>query len=756
MSLVPNFHGFTGSFRPFLKSGSWLFRPVIWGFFTTQVQRFVETANIFAALRDIIGGNALTIIISADANDTAQLKTQMRFQIATLVIYAEVLGIPAIAALYKHEIDRDTDLKHFFTQIIGRRYLECAEHYGNLSPSETPDSTIDTALGLLNTGKSVSQDLIQLVQDLAGILILSVINAFITSALSTTLNPRPLGTTQSYSQTNYASRIALSPEIVMGYSNWKQILNTTLYASLLGETMYKMFTNIKLSPIAWRILNPLIDVYWTFLKTNIQYSMRFNQYITQGQLITTPRRPFYGTDEENITQKVTSQGNFPSIFAADVITHQLAKTGRIETSDPYNQLDDILCETGSSKTNIHSTVTIIPCCEYVKSGEAGDIQAFCSGKKLNISPDLATFMGLNPDLIDTSTEQQDQNPASGTSLGTGLNLHELSQYERSKSGLYVFDDIISEDTQTKPGTTHIGDLWERVVEIYITQETLNEEPSPEPPLIASFSLASNHSIEFRVTLSNESTADTALVTLYNINPKTLSKIIATKSRILIKAGYTDNFSTIFEGFVTDRYETRIGADTATTIIAFNDIFKLQSAPAAPYTAVQGVPYDQVIAELMGQCGIPIGVIQVDSNVTFGETHTLPGNAYMNLQLIAQGLTQEELDAADWYTDQESYTFYLKDSIGYFVKRKYVSQDKVYLGSKLPDGSHGGLLSATKAENPDDMIKGTAISLLNHRLKTDTMISIDSITLGKGDYKSSEVVHTCTQKEYTSTIKLALY
>ncbi|MDD3039004.1 hypothetical protein [Bacteroides sp.] len=786
--------------------------PVLSAFTTIQMNRYMETANLFALLRHLIGGNGLSIVISLDANDYYQLDKQIRFQVGLLILYAEVLSIPAIACLYRHEIERDVDLKMFFNNVIGDRYIKTKTYYDeNYARKENelphvpltdndPQSLPYIILeGIFKEGTNFVTNIVdtidQLFKDLMGIVTITLISGAITSIFSNDFIPIQSNNSSSL-QSSMANRREgshkVSPEVLLGYANWKQILNTSLYASLIGETLFKMYADLKLSPLAWKTLNPFSDVYWTYLKLNIIFAMRLRDWVKptpgHGNFLFQSGgylNPIFTTGEYPTPISVTKYMNdpsvsphytkkdkepvYPSIAFNDISTHFEYKKDTIPTSDTNHlydgKKDSSLAERGIfipaasvdnpqnpnvdvdiREKSLATSVFTLPCCKFVTSGESGCIQAMCATPNNQPPAEILEFLGLDPELAKKRAE---------SSRDTTTHPLLRNKEDRIRSGLYVFNDIIAQDSHVAAGETSITDIWGRIAEVYITQDTLEEALEGTPPSnvdIAVFSLATDHSIEFKISSSNEQSADTAVVTLYNINPSTKTKILAEKSRILVKAGYEQDFSTIFEGFVTDIYDTRIGADTATTIIAFNDMLKLQRAPAEIMPIAVNEPYDQVIAKLLGQVGIPVGVICPEILFKFGFATILYGNPYMNLQKMAHmSSASSGIKAKDWYTDPESYTFYIQDNIGYFVKRKYISPTVVTVGTGK--GKHGGLLTASKTDDPTGMAQAEIKCILNHRIKPDVQIDLHSITLGNKNLKCYEVSHICSKQQFVSIAKL---
>lgn len=242
--------------------------------------------------------------------------------------------------------------------------------------------------------------------------------------------------------------------------------------------------------------------------------------------------------------------------------------------------------------------------------------------------------------------------------------------------------------------------------------------------------------EFTVEFDDNTEADTANITIYNLSDKTINGF-KSGAEISITAGYENDTGVIFSGYITYRHTKTEGVDKITTITAVDDLKrKNKEVESISYAANTKASY--ILKDLCGRVGLPIAVFKTVRDYTYTDEVTVDGS--------------------------------LSDAIKQYATvcgvSAYVCKSKIYVRS-LKDGdntrfklsSDTGLLSVAEFEEESDteeykdVIKGFDVELLlQYRMQTASIIELASKEY-KGTFRVREGTHSYNGTDFITTAKI---
>lgn len=625
-----------------------------------------QIQNIMAVLRDLIQGNALTLFITQGLGDQDQIETALKFQYSLLVICTDIIGVNAIASIYGDTIEHNSLLNTFFTEVIGQRYNKARDYYTGRDTTYSEITTTDLS--------TIANAIGQIAVDLYN------------TAVAFTEYLAIVGTAQAILEPvePKSESLLVSPETVIGYSNWDSIISASGMIAVLAEAIARKTASAYAPPDVWYAFDAFIIIYWRFLSANIIYALQLEQIAQSTQPKTI--RPFiiYGPNSDTpYTQYATEWDN----------------------SHSYQEIKDLDHEVEGNKRGYSTS---------------------CFSDTLH----EGTHCGVNGYLCPQN------------------NVTTVSAESTIAQGFTVFNTVRETDTENIDQQKQEIKIWERIVEVYISEENEGSEWATNPN-VKVFTTHKNddgtggYDIEFTVSGSNLANADTATVTLYNLAEDTYKNFIKDKSRILIKAGYENDYGPIFEGTIEEINKSWSGGDEVIQITCYDTMSILQYSDVVTYVVPIGESVYDTVKNLCATCGITTAYVE-PPGLTSSTQATLVGKPYQCILNVVR-----HVNGVLGYTDMEAnaFTFYIKNNIGYFVQRKYYARDEVWLGDEdnnIP-ASENGLLEESPSDDESEMVVGNIKTMLNWRLKTDTTVHINGIQY-KGTYKVMEYTHTCSGKK----------
>lgn len=245
--------------------------------------------------------------------------------------------------------------------------------------------------------------------------------------------------------------------------------------------------------------------------------------------------------------------------------------------------------------------------------------------------------------------------------------------------------------------------------------------------------------EFEVPFDDDTEANEAEITLYNLTDKTINAI-KKKAAISIKAGYGNDTGVIFSGYISKKKTYYEDNDKITVIYAIDNNGK-EETELTSLSFGSGTKASTILKKLVEKVGLPVAVFQTKRDHTYKDSVNVDGGLMDNIKKYAQicGVAA------------------------------YVCKSKIYV-CPLSYGSHDtfnltadtGLLSVSefeeevKAEDYTDTITGLDIEmLLQHKVQTGSILNVKTKNVS-GDFRVREGSHRYNGDEFVTKVKAVSY
>lgn len=242
--------------------------------------------------------------------------------------------------------------------------------------------------------------------------------------------------------------------------------------------------------------------------------------------------------------------------------------------------------------------------------------------------------------------------------------------------------------------------------------------------------------EFSVEFDDNTEADTASITIYNLSDRTINGFIS-NAAISITAGYGNDTGVIFSGFITYRHTKYEGVDKVTTITAVDDM-KRKSRNVESISYAKGTKASYILKDLCGRVGLPIAAFKINRDYTYTDEVTVDGSLSDAIKTYAQVCKVSA----------------------------YVCKSKIYVrplsdgdNTKFTLSAETGLLSVAEFEEEStvedfkDVIKGFDIEcLLQHRMQTASIIELNSKEY-KGRFRVRSGTHEYNGTDFVTKAKI---
>ena len=240
-------------------------------------------------------------------------------------------------------------------------------------------------------------------------------------------------------------------------------------------------------------------------------------------------------------------------------------------------------------------------------------------------------------------------------------------------------------------------------------------------------------VEFTIENNSKENAGKAEISVYNlaIKPK-IDDVVH------LKAGYKQDYGTVFYGKINRVWNERVGADVKTVIQASDmtkDLFKFGYVVKnyAKNTSVAAI-----VKEMLSLAGIPAGKIQ-DPGVRLSKPCTFEGSPYQIVKQCLDLVNGEvaKLKLTNPY-EQEEWVFYVKNNMGYFVKKDFKDVEVTVLSSET------GLMEVKpKSDGEADY---EVKCLLQWKIAQDSVVKVESFAV-EGYFKVIGFKHVCKANDY---------
>lgn len=247
--------------------------------------------------------------------------------------------------------------------------------------------------------------------------------------------------------------------------------------------------------------------------------------------------------------------------------------------------------------------------------------------------------------------------------------------------------------------------------------------------------SSDLDIFFDVKANTKGDANVAEITVFNLAEETKQQI-APDIPVLLDAGYSGDYGTIFIGKVEDLYDELVGADVKTTINCISDMSKFTGGSInKTYPAnskLTDIAKDQI--QFAGMTNF-----KIDDNLKVFEKPKI----YTSATTLKQNLTEISKNLDYEFSENKGSIMLIKRSSG------------VIEGFLL--NSDSGLLDVRKVTKKEDKDKYDfdVKTLLIHRIAQSSIIELDSKISGNKICKVTEIEYLSNDQDHICNMKLKI-
>ena len=141
-------------------------------------------------------------------------------------------------------------------------------------------------------------------------------------------------------------------------------------------------------------------------------------------------------------------------------------------------------------------------------------------------------------------------------------------------------------------------------------------------------------IEFEVPFDDDTEANEAEITLYNLSKKTRGEIVYNKP-VTITAGYQNDTGVIFTGFVSKVVTKVEGVDRITTVYAIDDEDLKERDLPKELEYAEDTKASFILNELLSMLKLPVAVFQIRRDWTYEDKVNVSGGLMDNIRKYAE-------------------------------------------------------------------------------------------------------------------------
>lgn len=242
-------------------------------------------------------------------------------------------------------------------------------------------------------------------------------------------------------------------------------------------------------------------------------------------------------------------------------------------------------------------------------------------------------------------------------------------------------------------------------------------------------------LEFSVPFDDDTEANEATVTVYNLAQNTIKKL-KPNAEITITAGYGKDTGIIFAGVIAEVKTRWSGRDKVTTITAMDsEDLKERDIESISYNA--GAKASTILKDLVGKLGLPIAKFSTKRDHSYTDAVTVQGGLMQNIKQYA-----EVCGVSAYINKRKVYVQHLTegDNLGFTV-----NEDTGLIDSPEP------FTEEVADEDYTDTINGVTFKmLLEHRITTASIIGLKSREFN-GKYRVRSGKHTCTASDFITEV-----
>ena len=240
-------------------------------------------------------------------------------------------------------------------------------------------------------------------------------------------------------------------------------------------------------------------------------------------------------------------------------------------------------------------------------------------------------------------------------------------------------------------------------------------------------------IEFGVPFDDDTEANEAEITVYNLSKTTLQALKYNAS-ISIEAGYKNDTGVIFSGFISKIQTKAEGVDKKTVIYALDDA-DLEERNITNVSYKEGTAASYILKDLISRLKLPLAAFNARRDWTYKDAVNVDGGLMENIRKYA------EVCGISVYINKGK------------VYARHISEgDNVYFNVNADTGlidSPEEFEEEITAEDYKDIVKGYKFKmLLQHRLTTAAIINLESVNV-TGEFRVRSGKHVFNSGETTT-------
>lgn len=238
-------------------------------------------------------------------------------------------------------------------------------------------------------------------------------------------------------------------------------------------------------------------------------------------------------------------------------------------------------------------------------------------------------------------------------------------------------------------------------------------------------------IEFEVPFDDDTEANEAEITLYNLSKKTRGEIVYNKP-VTITAGYQNDTGVIFTGFVSKVVTKVEGVDRITTVYAIDDEDLKERDLPKELEYAENTKASFILNELLSMLKLPVAVFQIRRDWTYEDKVNVSGGLMDNIRKYA------EVCGISVYINK-----------GKIYARHISEGDDIQFTVQASTGllnSPEEFQEEITAEDYHDVVTGFKMkSILQHRITTGAVVTVRSANVS-GKFRVRSGKHIFNESE----------
>lgn len=241
-------------------------------------------------------------------------------------------------------------------------------------------------------------------------------------------------------------------------------------------------------------------------------------------------------------------------------------------------------------------------------------------------------------------------------------------------------------------------------------------------------------IHFQLRFDNEAEPNVAVIDVFNLSQETINKFNRGQN-VILNAGYEGDSGTILAGTideVSSFWEVGRGSGNERIMrLEVNDALGRWTSTNINKTYKAGIKASQIIRDMLNMFGLEIGALQLPNDVNYENGRTFSGT-------LQTALLQVVSDTG---------------------ARLHISNGAIFVqpsdkGERIAFvlGADTGLIESPERIDSEEGERWRVTSLLNYRIKPNTIIKIDSINT-QGFFRVVKGEHVCGDQDFDTRMEV---